>query len=60
MRGDLTLDDRLDRIENKLDRVYSEVHKNRLVITGLKIKVATFGAIAGAMAGLLSGFGFRF
>lgn len=56
MRGDLSLNERLDRIEAKLDSILFEVHKNRVDIHGLKVKVAFFGSIFGAVAGFVTKF----
>ncbi len=48
-RGDLSLDDRLDRIEHKLDKLLETV-------TILKVKVALIAAGLGGAAGLLTRF----
>lgn len=54
MYGDLLLGERLSRIEKKLDLVYDEVHKNRIDIHGIKVKIAVFGSIFGAISGIIT------
>ena len=45
--GDLSLDDRLDRIEAKLDQLVIDV-------AGLKARSALWGAVAGGVVGVLA------
>lgn len=50
-RGDLTLEDRLERIESKQDAQTELMVAMRLEIVALKTKSSFWGAVAGLLAG---------
>ncbi len=49
--------DRLDRIQDKLDKIENFVQNNRIEIAKLQTKSAIFAAIAGIIGGALSSLG---
>jgi len=49
--------DRLDRIQDKLDKIENFVQNNRIEIAKLQTKSAIFAAVAGVIGGVLSSLG---
>ena len=49
--------DRLDRIQDKLDKIENFVQSNRINIAKLQTKSAIFAAVAGVIGGVLSSLG---
>lgn len=52
--GDLSLQERLNRIENKIDTILGDLNSKSLDINSLKVKVAIFGGVFGAATSFIT------